>query len=95
MTTELQGVEAANDDRCLLAVVGGRHEQVGEVVACFARQGDRVRPFWYANATQLLAAPSKPRFGAVIFFSPEEGGVADAEEALLRATLPATPVYRL
>lgn len=95
MTTELQSLEAANDDRCLLAVVGGRHEQVGEVVACFARQGDRVRPFWYASARQLLSAQAKPKFGAVIFFSPEEAGVADAEEALLRASLPATPVYRL
>ncbi len=95
MKTDIPSPELENDDRCLLAVVGGRHEQVGDVVKCFALQGDRVRPFWYESARQLSVSEPKPRFGAVILFSSEEQDRADAEEALLRAILPMTPVYRL
>jgi hypothetical protein len=82
-------------ERSLLAVVGGRKEQANEVVACFARQGDRVAVRWYASTREFLGAESKPAFEAVIFFSPSDPGAGETEEAALRSVAPGVPVYRL
>lgn len=95
MHSEKQTSGVLEEDRSLLAVVGGRKDQANEVVACFARQGDRVAVRWYADTRAFLGAEAKPAFGAVIFFAPSDPGESEAEEAALRSVAPGVPVYRL
>lgn len=90
-----QETHVVAEDRCLLAVVGGREEQAGEVVACFARQGERVAVRWYPDVRNFLATEGKPDFGAVILFASASGKAGEAEEVALRGVLSGVPLYRM